>query len=74
MNELKTQKRRTLGQRAVLYDFESVKYEVTEQGGVTPGGSSVGRKTLLCCGIPEFLYMPTADALPHAMLTHDNSM
>lgn len=38
MNELKTQKRRTLGQRAVLYDFESVKYEVTEQGGVTPGG------------------------------------
>ena len=63
---LEEQQRRTLGQRAACFDFPSMKYEVSEQGGVTAAGVQwggrhyvvVARDNTCSCQFPQLHHLP----------------
>ena len=58
--------KRTSGQNTTCFDFNSVKYEVTEQGGITPGGVQWGGRhfcvvasnNTCTCGVPMLEHLP----------------
>ncbi|BAH93949.1 Os07g0513300 [Oryza sativa Japonica Group] len=73
---LEEQQRRTLGQRAACFDFPSMKYEVSEQGGVTAAGVQwggrhyvvVARDNTCSCQFPQLHHLPCSHMITVCML------